>query len=213
MPVFESQATLPYAVDRVFFSFPNQDCHPSCSLTHSHLHPFVTPSLVVGGAGLGELEGDSTAGELAVDLRVGVEAVVDAATLLLVEDDLEELAAVLLGAEALADDVDGVDKVGQDGVVDGSEGPRARALLLESVARAGGALGAGEDAARGQEDDVAVRELLLELAGQAVGFVSFLGVRQRSRGGPYRCWTRWKPWRDGTGTKTAIAFLPWPTSI
>ena len=29
----------------------------------------------------------------------------------------------------------------------------------------------------------------------------------------YRCWTRWKPWRDGTGTKMTIAFLPWPTSI
>lgn len=129
-------------------------------------------SLEVGGAGLGELEGDAAAGELAVDLGVGVEAVVDAATLLLVEDDLEELGAVLLGAEALADDLDGVDEVGEDGVVDGSEGPRAGALLLEGVAGAGGALGAREDAARGEEDDVAVRELLLELAGQAAGVVS-----------------------------------------
>ena len=29
----------------------------------------------------------------------------------------------------------------------------------------------------------------------------------------YRCCTLWKPWRDGTGTKMTIAFLPWPTSI
>ena len=29
----------------------------------------------------------------------------------------------------------------------------------------------------------------------------------------YRCWTRWKPCREGTGTKMTIAFLPWPTSI
>lgn len=122
--------------------------------------------LVVGG-GLGELEGDAAAGELAVDLGVGVEAVVDAAALLLVEDDLEELVAVLLGAEALADDLDGVDEVGEDGVVDGGEGAAEGALLLLVVAGAGGALGAGQDAARGEEDDVAVRELLLELAGQA----------------------------------------------
>ena len=125
-------------------------------------------SLEVGGARLGELKGDGAAGELAVDLGVRVEAVVDAAALLLVEDDLEELGAVLLGAEALADDLDGVDEVSEDGVVDGGKSPRARALLLEGVAGAGGALGAGEDAARSEEDDVAVRELLLELAGQAV---------------------------------------------
>ena len=31
--------------------------------------------------------------------------------------------------------------------------------------------------------------------------------------GTNRCWTRWKPCREGTGTKMTIAFLPWPTSI
>jgi len=126
--------------------------------------------LVVGG-GLGELKGDTAAGELAVDLGVGVEAVVDATTLLLVEDDLEELVAVLLGAEALADDLDGVDEVGEDGVVDGGEGAAVGALLLLGVAGAAGALGAGEDAARGEEDDVAVGELLLELTGEAGGCI------------------------------------------
>lgn len=125
--------------------------------------------LVLSGTSLGELEGDAAAGQLAVDLRVGVEAVVDAAALLLVEDDLEGLGAVLLGAEALADDLDGVDEVGQDGVVDGGQGAATGTLLLLGVARAGGALGAGQDAARGEDQDVAVRELLLELTGEAVG--------------------------------------------
>lgn len=124
--------------------------------------------LVVGGTSLGELEDDATASEAAVDLGVGVEAVVNTTTLLLVEDDLEGLGVVLLGAEALADDLDGVDEVGKDGVVDGSQSARTGALLLLGVARAVGALGAGENAARGQDEDVAVGELLLELTGEAV---------------------------------------------
>lgn len=132
-------------------------------------HVCLRQHLVLGGTGLGELEDDAAAGQLAVDLGVGVEAVVDAAALLLVEDDLEGLGAVLLGAEALADDLDGEDEVGEDGVVDGGQGAAAGALLLLGVARAGGALGAGQDAARGEDQDVAVRELLLELTGEAGG--------------------------------------------
>lgn len=128
--------------------------------------------LVLGSTSLGELEGNATAGELAVDLGVGVEAVVDAAALLLVEDDLEGLGAVLLGAETLADDLDREDEVGEDGVVDGGQGTAAGALLLLGVARAGGALGAGQDAARGEDQDVAVGELLLELTGEAGGDTS-----------------------------------------
>ena len=93
---------------------------------------------------------------------------VNTTLLLLVQDNLQGLAAVLLGADALADDLDGVDQVGQDGVVDGGQSSRAGTLLLEGVARAGGSLGAGEDAARGQDQDVAVRELLLKLTGKSV---------------------------------------------
>lgn len=93
---------------------------------------------------------------------------VNTTTLLLVKNNLDSLAAVLLGADTLADNLDGVDNVGQDGVVHGSQGARARALLREGVARARRALWAGQDAARSDDDDVAVRELLLELAGEAV---------------------------------------------
>lgn len=118
-------------------------------------------------SGLGELEDDTPAGQPPVDLGVGIEPVVNTTTLLLVEDDLEGLGAVLLGAETLADNLDGEDEIGQDSIVDSSEGARTGALLLLGVARAGGALGAGEDAARGEDQDVAVRELLLELAGEA----------------------------------------------
>lgn len=125
-------------------------------------------SLVLGAA-LGELEHDSTAGQPTVDLAVGVEAVVNTTTLLLVQNNLHGLAAVLLGADALADDLDGVDEVTEDGVVNGGQGAGTGTLLGLGGARVGGALGAGKDAALSDEEDVAVRELLLELAGQAVG--------------------------------------------
>jgi hypothetical protein len=124
--------------------------------------------LVVSGTALRELEVDVAACQTAVDLRVGVEAVVNTTTLLLVKDDLEGLGAVLLGAETLADDLDGVDEVGQDSIVDSSESARTGTLLLLGVASASGALGAGKDTARSKDQDVAVRELLLELTGEAL---------------------------------------------
>lgn len=119
-------------------------------------------------AGLRELEVDTLARQALVDLGVGVEPVVHTTALLLVEDDLEDLAVVLLGADALADDLDRVDKVGEDGVVDGSERTRTRALLGLGSAGAVAALGARQDAAGGDDEDVAVGELLLELTGEAV---------------------------------------------
>lgn len=129
---------------------------------------FFSTSLKLGAAGLGELEVDVAASQSSVDLRVGVESVVNATTLLLVKDDLEGLAAVLLGADTLADNLNGVGEIGQDGVVDSSQSAGTRALLLLGVAGAGRALGAGKDAARSQDEDVAVGELLLQLTGQAV---------------------------------------------
>lgn len=157
-------------------------------------------NLELSDAGLGELEDDATASKAAVDIGVGVESVVNTTTLLLVKDDLEGLGAVLLVADALADNLDGVDEVGQDSIVHSGESARAGALLLLEIAGAGRALGLGEDAASSKDQDVAVRELLLELTGEAV----------KGRGGPivrifschlreggkkktYRCWTRWKP--------------------
>lgn len=53
--------------------------------------------------------------------------------------------------------------------MDGSESPRAGTLLGLVGARAVGALGAGENAAGSDQEDVAVGELLLELTGEAGG--------------------------------------------
>jgi hypothetical protein len=95
-----------------------------------------SPNLVVSGTALGELEDNSTAGQSAVDLAVGIESVVNTTALLLVENNLDGLAAVLLGADALADDLDGVDEVGEDGVVDSgdvSDGRRGSVRSLSNI--------------------------------------------------------------------------------
>jgi len=119
-------------------------------------------------AALGELEHNVAAGQPTVDLAVSVETVVNTTLLLLVQDNLQGLAAVLLGADALADDLDGVDEVSEDGVVDGGQSAGTGALLSLVGARVDGALGAGQNAALSHEEDMAVRELLLQLAGEAV---------------------------------------------
>jgi hypothetical protein len=166
--------------------------------------------LVVRSRALGELEVDRLASEALVHLGVGVQPVVHAATLLLVEHNLQELAAVLFGAETLANDLDGVDEVSQDGIVHRGEGSRARALLGLVGARPVGALGARENAARSNEENVAVGEFLLELTGETenISATTVNSVRRTNR-----CCTLCQPWRRGTGTKMTIAFLPWPTSI
>ena len=96
-----------------------------------------------------ELKSNTTASQLPVDLGVSIESVVHTSLLLLIEDNLQCLAAIFLGAETLADDLDGVDEVGEDGVVNGGECSRTGSLLGEGCSGAVGALGAGENAARG----------------------------------------------------------------
>ncbi len=143
---------------------------------NSHFFYFISKGnadLVVGGTALRELEVDVAACQTAVDLRVGVEAVVNTTTLLLVKDDLEGLGAVLLGADTLANDLNGVGEVGKDGVVDSSQSAGAGTLLLLGVAGAGRALGAGKNAARGQDQDMAVGELLLKLTGEAAFYCQY----------------------------------------
>jgi len=89
--------------------------------------------------------------------------VINTSLLLLIEDDLQDLAAIFLGAETLANDLNGVDEVGEDSVVDGGKCSGTGSLLSLRSTGAVGALWAGENAARGEEEDVAVGELLLEL--------------------------------------------------
>jgi len=141
--------------------------------------------------------------------------VIHTTLLLLVEHNLQDFASILLGPQALADDLNGVDEIGEDCIVDSGECSGAGALLREGGARTVGALGAGKNAAGGEDQDMAVGELLLELTGEsvAISIQSPMPIEVGTREGTYLCCTRWKPCREGTGTKMTIAFLPWPTSI
>lgn len=88
----------------------------------------------------------------------------DGRLLVLVQMDLDQLRAVQLDADALADDLGGEHEILEDGVVDRGERSAARPLLLERVTRV--ARGLGQDLAFADKDDVLAGELLLELAHQ-----------------------------------------------
>lgn len=112
-----------------------------------------------------DLEGDLLTSELGVDSLEGVDLVVNRGELLGIQVDLVELVAANLVTAALANDVGGVDKVLEDGLVDSRESAASGTLLVLL-----GTLAAslGEDAALAEEDDMAVSELLLELADQTL---------------------------------------------
>ena len=129
----------------------------------------ISSHILILSSTLRELKVDPLPRQTLIHLGVGIETVIHPPALLLVEHGLEDLAAVLACADALAHDLDGVDKVGEDGVVHGGECAGARALLRLRGAAAVAAFRAGEDAARGDDQDVPVGELLFEFAGQAGG--------------------------------------------
>jgi hypothetical protein len=89
---------------------------------------------------------------------------------------LDGLGTVDLDAGSLTNNLSGVDEVIQDLLVDSSQSARSgTGLLLARVAS-----GLGHDATLSNEKDVAVRELLLELAGKSLlDLVEGLQLRNR----------------------------------
>ncbi len=165
MGIFDCERHLLFLTP-VYYNFPP---HPISHAKPDNPSLYRNKHLVLSGGSLWELEVDTTAGKAAVDLGVSIESVVDTSLLLLVKDDLEDLGAVLLGAETLANNLDWEDEIGEDGVVDSSQGAGTWALLGEGSAGAGRALWAWQDAAGSEDQDVTVGELLLELAGKTNG--------------------------------------------
>jgi hypothetical protein len=120
--------------------------------------------------------------ELTVHGREGVELVLEQVLVLGVKEAMgsafphaqlemvvyshsDELVTVLGNTGALADNLRRPDEVLEHLLVDGGEGAGTGTLLL--VGGAGFPLWLGEDSALGDENDVFVRELLLELTGKA----------------------------------------------
>lgn len=92
---------------------------------------------------------------------------INTSLLLLIEDNLQDLATVLLGAETLANDLDWVNQIGQDSIVDGSECSGTWSLLCLRGSGSVATLWAGKDTAGSEDENVTVGELLLELTGEA----------------------------------------------
>jgi hypothetical protein len=114
---------------------------------HKQLFLGNDPNLVLSRTALRELEINTTASQSSVDLGVSIQSVVNTSLLLLIQDDLQDLAAIFLGAETFADDLNGEDEIGEDGIVHSGECSGTGSLLSLRGAGAVAALGAWEDAA------------------------------------------------------------------
>jgi hypothetical protein len=116
--------------------------------------------LVLSSTTLRELKVNTTTGQFAVDLRVGVKSVINTTLLLFIENNLQDLAAIFLGAETLADNLNWEHQIREDGIVDGSESSGTGSLLSERASGAVAALWAGKNTAGCEEENVLVGELL-----------------------------------------------------
>jgi hypothetical protein len=124
--------------------------------------------LVIGSTTLRELKTNATPSQLSVDFGVSIESVINTSLLLLIQHNLQDLASILLGTETLTNNFDGVYEVVKDGIVNGGQSSGTRSLLRERSSGASRALGAGKNAAGCEDEDVTVRELLLELTGETL---------------------------------------------
>ena len=122
------------------------------------------PSMRMNARTHPEREGDVLAGELLVHAAERVQLVLERGSVLAVEEASEELRAVGANAGPSSSDLKWVDEVLEDRVVHSGKCARARAGLLDTAAAARLA----ENAPLSDKDDVAVRELLLELASEPV---------------------------------------------
>lgn len=84
--------------------------------------------------------------------------------LVLVQMDLDQLRAIELDADPLANDLSRKDKIFKDGVVNGGESARTRPLLLVLHPRLPGRL--GQDLSLAHKHHVLAAELLLQFAHQ-----------------------------------------------
>jgi hypothetical protein len=109
-----------------------------------------------------ELKDNVLASELLVDSRESVDLVFKRSGILGIEEDLEGLGAIDLLTESLTNDFGRENEVIQDSVVDSSQSTRSGTRLLGVVTTAGNS----QDTTLSNEDNVTVRELLLELTGK-----------------------------------------------
>lgn len=139
---------------------------PSLQLLDSHYH--IAEALVILTTADGEFETTGSASEFPVDLRVGIESVVNTTSLLLVQDNLQNLASILLGSQSLSNNLDGVYDISQDSIVDGGQSSGTRSLLCLRCSGSVRSLWSWQDTSRCEEEDMSIGELLLEFSGQSL---------------------------------------------
>lgn len=112
-------------------------CHREQHLQSSclvHTNMLENPLVILATADW-EFETTGSASEFPVDLRVGIESVVNTTSFLLVQDNLQDLASILLGSQSLSNNLDGVDNISQDGIVDGGQSSGSWSLLCLRCSR------------------------------------------------------------------------------
>jgi hypothetical protein len=99
-----------------------------------------------------------------VHMREGIQLVLKSSGILLVQEDLDQFAAVCLDAGTTTNDLSWIDQILEDLVVHSSQSTAAWTLLLGTTL----ACWLRKDATLSNKDNMAVRELLLQLAGEAL---------------------------------------------
>ena len=107
--------------------------------------------------------------QLPINLTISIKSIIHSPPLLLIQHDLHNLTPILPCPSPLAHNLNGENQIPQDGVVDGRQCAAAWAFLRLRGPRSVGAFWAREDAATGEDEDVAVGEFLFKFAGEAVG--------------------------------------------
>lgn len=126
-------------------------------------------SLVFSRSPQRELKPDPLPRQLSIHLRVSIKPIINPSPLLLIQHHFQHLTPILPRPRPLPHNLNRVHHVSQNRIVHGGQGAAVRAFLGLRGTRAVGTFGPRENTARGEEEDVAVREFLFEFACQTVG--------------------------------------------
>jgi len=132
-------------------------------ISEPHLKKSFLFNLILGTSAA-ELEVDDFPCQFSVHFSESVYLIINDALLLRVQVHLVNLGSINLGAEALSDNLGWENKILEERVMHGGKSAGSGPLLGD----AGPSGWERENSAKGKEDNVSVRELLLKLTGQTL---------------------------------------------
>jgi len=125
-------------------------------------------NLIFSRSSLREIENDTTASQTFVDFAVGIKSVINTTSLLLIQHNLQSLAAIFLSTDTLANNLDWVNEITEDRIMNSGESSGTRTLLSLRSTGSVASFWAGKNAASCEDYDVTIRELLLELTSETL---------------------------------------------